>query len=425
MRKLILPLLMVGAVAFTASSAFAGSFTEEYVPQAEGGQNVYKQTDVVDSGHAQGDFQLSSAVLKDLANGVVDGDESFGYTTGFSPFVPGIADGNETVGLNNSGVPKYTSPCPNIEVGAPLRGPNQYYAGSPAMGEGPLDLNGTAAGGCPANTWATDPQTEHDRNGAGGQLLDDLYQTVGVDDSGIDSNGDPRTRFLTQALDILVFIGNEAIVYDGNTKLGDANGDGILDAPTGAGLVTASGGTTAGFHFNIDQTLDQDVADWVTTSGYGETMGVFNKLTQLFQIAGGVSTHAQTGWAGFVNGGSGFVGCASAGYSAADEGHNSNPCTAGTNVNYRTGADGVVSADGLHALAIDQWLVSDMYDWTTIDPLDPASHDGKITGLGVAQGYSSWYKIGTGKDWDYKYNYAGGHGDINKTVSLGHDHIDP
>src|SRR3990172_4523935 len=82
MRKIIMPFLIAGVVAFTASASMAGTFTEVTVMG-----NHYKTTDVMETGHAT--WQLSSITLKSLANGKYDGDGSYGYVSGKNPFQAG------------------------------------------------------------------------------------------------------------------------------------------------------------------------------------------------------------------------------------------------------------------------------------------------------------------------------------------------
>src|SRR4030065_2627722 len=100
MRKLIIPLLIAGGIAFTAASAMAtantfnGDFNEEHSLVDGFKANHYKSTDVVE--HGRHGFQLDSAILK-LVAGDTEGykaDDAWGYVTGSNPFVAGFAGGS-------------------------------------------------------------------------------------------------------------------------------------------------------------------------------------------------------------------------------------------------------------------------------------------------------------------------------------------
>ena len=114
MRKFIMPFLIAGVVAFTASASMAGMFTEETV-----NGNHYKMTDVEEIGHDT--WQLSSVTLKSLAMGIYDGDESYGYTTGSNPFTQGYFidpyNGTDNSFDDNTSflftAPAYSTPCPS------------------------------------------------------------------------------------------------------------------------------------------------------------------------------------------------------------------------------------------------------------------------------------------------------------------------
>ncbi|MCC7201486.1 MAG: hypothetical protein IT393_02325 [Nitrospirae bacterium] len=382
MRKFIVPLLVAGMVTLSASASMAAAaFTETIAPSG----NHYKSTDLVEHGHAT--WQLSSAVLKSLGD-TWDGDTSFGYVTGTNPFKAGwFIDpwtGTDSSFDDNTSfllpAPLYSTPCPDT-----------------------MDINGGAfnPGDCIANIYASDPQSEHSGGGHGFDMLDDLYQSIGEDDSDASA-----TRYLAQDLDILVFVGKNAIIQTANgTVVGDANGDGFLDPYTWPVDAATGVGVSTRYHYVIDQTLDQDVADWTNTGG--EIMGIYGKLTQLFFMAGPVSSTAA---------------CAS----SARVGVYMNPgeCNEALNAPAPT-TDAIYASMGGAANVFDQWVVQDVWDWSDNPNMDP-SKVGKIESVGMKQGYSSWWmRNNPTPDWTYNWNYDGGHGDINKTVSTGHDHIDP
>src|SRR3989304_6827144 len=140
MRKFIVPFLIAGVVALTASVSMAGSFTENTV-----NGNHYKSTDVIETGHHS--WQLSSAVLKSLAAGDFDGDGSYGFVTGKNPFTGGyfidpwtatdISFDDNTSFLMPA--PLYSTPCGSVFVSV----------------LGTIDLE---PGECLANTYPADPQ---------------------------------------------------------------------------------------------------------------------------------------------------------------------------------------------------------------------------------------------------------------------------
>ncbi len=404
MRKFVLPLLVAGALAFTATSAMAtaniemGAFTEEHVQG-----DHYKVTDVMEAGaHGTGigGYQLDSAILKSLAAFAFEGDDSYGYTTGANPFVPGLALGEDTE--DPLAAPAYTLPCPEW-------------------------VSGGSKGTCPAQTNPIDPQTEMAEAIWDGVVLDDLYQAVGDDDSTFATFAESSTetwsvknvRFLDQTLDILFYGGKRGTVSLGTTVI----------------PLTMR-------NYDIDQTLDQDLADYLheyegttTVDPLHETMGIFGKLTQLFQLAGAELTVGQVqsllGATTVVGqpemmGGYGAEGCASYGSMDPTEG-----CYAviGGEVMDGFGFSEALADAGigdLNAHFMDQWLVAEMYDWHPYNGTD-ADLQGKYRGRGVIQEYSSWFRDGSPADYNFSYDYPGGHGTINKTVSGGLDHggIDP
>ena len=391
MRKFIMPFLIAGVVAFTASISMAGTFTEEIAASG----NHYKKTDVIETGHDT--WQLSSAILKSVAAGGYDGfkgDEAFGYTTGANPFdtqmgspddyfIDGWTGTDSSFDDNTSFAlvaPAYSTPCPSY-----------------------MDINGGdfEAGDCLSNLYATEPQSEHGSAAARGfDMLDDLYQSIGDDDSD-----DEYTRYIAQDLDILVFVGKNAIIQTANgTVVGDANSDGILDTYTWAVDAATGVGVSTRYHYVIDQTLDQDIADWENTGG--EIMGIYGKLTQVFFMAGPTSS---TG------------GCASSARTGSY--FNAGECNEAGSV-AGTG-DALYNSMGGSANHFDQWIASDVWDWKENTNTDPAVL-AKVPNVGMKQGYSAWWmRNNPTPDWNYNWNYSGEHGDINKTVSLGHDMIDP
>ncbi|MBI5192673.1 MAG: hypothetical protein HZA08_04415 [Nitrospirae bacterium] len=413
MRKFILPLLVAGAVAFTAAQAMAtsatrtASFEENHAYQNSyvGGTvttientttpgNHYKKTDMLEQGRhggGSGGYQISSSILKSVAMDSIPGweaaDGSVGYTTNANPFQAGL------VGITDYPLmaPRYTQPCPD------WFGPK---------------------GTCPANAYAVDPQTEpgsgNDAIAWDGIVLDDLYQAVGADDSKTDtvSGGSIANRTFDQWLDQLFLNGNaqghNMTVMAGTTDV-----------------------TTYGRHFNIADTLDQDIADWSTSyhgtvgqSAKDETTGIYGKLTMIFQLAGRVTgTQACASGAGFTEGGAhrpgGNVQCD---YAQADD------TLTGAHLGEGVGSF-AARADGMTAWKLDQWVVSDVWDWVHKADgalvADPHAVD-KNGGEGVAQGYSSWFNDGAGQKFDYIYNYDGSHGTIDKTFTKGdHTHPDP
>ncbi len=386
MRKFIVPFLAAGVVAFAASAAMAGTFTEEIV-----NGNHYKETDVIETGHDT--WQLDSAILKSLAAGGFDGfkgDEAYGYVTGANPwdssntnFIDGWTGTDSSFDDNTSFLfdpPAYTTPCPSF-----------------------MDINGGdfEPGDCIANTYASDPQSEHSGGGHSFDMLDDLYQSIGDDDSDAD-----HTRYIAQDLDILVFAGRMAIIQTAaGTVVDDANGDGILDTYTWPVDAVPGTAVSVSAHYVIDQTLDQDIADWEDTPG--ETMGIYGKLTQLFFMAGPVSSTAA---------------CAS----SFRVGDYLNPGECNEALNATPTGDVLYNAMGGTANLFDQWVVQDVWDWKANPNMD-SYKVGKVDYVGMKQGYSSWWMRNAvpEPDWTYNWTYEGGHGDINKTVTDGHDHIDP
>jgi len=380
MRKFIMPFLIAGVVAFTASASMAGTFTEVTV-----NGNHYKTTDVVETGHDT--WQLSSVTLKSLANGTYDGDESYGYTTGSNPFTQGWFidpyNGTDNSFDDNTSnlytAPAYSTPCPSYMD---------------------IDSGAFEAGDCLANTYAADPQSEH-QPGHSFDMLDDLYQSIGDDDSDM-----MNTRYIAQDLDILVFVGKNAIIQTANgTVVGDANSDGFLDPWTNAN------GVSTRYHYVIDQTLDQDIADWENTGG--EIMGIYGKLTQLFFMTGPINTAA----------GASCEQTATSTTTGTIAYWNAAECEGAPSTSAPT--DALYASMGGSADVFDQWVVQDVWDWKDNPNMDP-SKVGKIEKVGMKQGYSAWWmRNNPVPDWNYNWNYAGEHGDINKTVSTGHDMIDP
>lgn len=413
MRKYILPLLVAGAVAFTATQAMAtantemGEFTEEHATDKMGNPtDHYKVTDVMEmGGHGKGvgGFQLSSAILKSLAAFDFEGDDSYGYVTGSNPFTQGAAGTGSPGGETDEPmeVPEYTLPCP------------EWVASGP---------EGAKLGTCDANDYATDPQTEDPNGTWDGVVLDDLYQRIGSDGTSTSTFTEgsevwsvKKVRFIDQTLDALFYNGKRGIITLGTGPALEGSGDGVVDS---------------GRHFNIDQTLDQDLADYSheyegTTVGapLHETMGIFGKITQLFQLAAKASTLS------YSNGASTWTnsGCASGGALDESDSLTGNQCSGATAT--WDGAEWAEywedQGDELSTFLVDQWIVAEMYDWHPYNGSDADLSD-KYAGRGVIQEYSSWFRDGANKDWTYSYTYPGGHGKIDKTVTgLDHGGIDP
>lgn len=437
MRKFILPLLVAGAVAITASQAFAsgavvkGQFTENHAYKSAfgagttttlvaenpfqgpntviNGGNHYKATDFVENGRHG--FQLSSAILKSMASEAsgFKADDAVGFVTGSNPFAPGGMVGLTEIPYD---VPGYTAPCPEWVDG---------------------DNNIKTPGDCEANNFATDPQTEIDSTTWDGVVLDDLYQAVGAVDmfEGVRSyNGyaTDENRALDQNLDILFYLGKRGSI----TIMNGATPSTVLQ--TGEGL-----GTGNKRHMNIDQTLDQDVTDWMTSfngitiadANRDETMGIYGKLTQVFQNAGTVSSQS---------------GCASAGIAGMDDSSATNNCIG---VEYQGVGDweaaalrietqqqsavgqamsGAAKVADWAAFIVDQWVVSDVWDWHHRGDSDSVTYDAdKERGFGVQQSYSGWFRDGDNRDWAISHTYDTGHGSTAGTVSANenHQHPDP
>jgi len=380
MRRYVIPLLTAGAVALLAGQAMAtdsvagGSFTETHplLTSSTPNGDHYKITDFVETGRHGADaggFQLDSQILKNVANEVAGykADDSWGYTTGSNPFTSGRVGGATGDTDMPLPAPAYTDPCP-------------------------MWLWGVNPGSCPANTYATDPQTEDNVSTVDGTVLDDLYQKVGADDS-MTVGFDQYTRTFDQWLDQLFYRG----------KRGTVNGGPL---PT---VAEGDGNGTTQVHFNIDDTLDQDIADYVHETNTGEISGIYGKLTLLFQMA------AQ---AYDINGSSGAVGCMSGGTDGqSDNGPSLCPNSTKTGAEYAE-----TSVSPFASFNVDQWVVSDVWDWT-----NAGTPGDKLQGSGMAQGYSSWFRDGSQKDWTYDYTYQGGHGAVNKSFDPGtnHQHIDP
>jgi len=365
MRRALIALVAGAALLATTSLAMAtatnrtASFVENHAlgttfmagttttTASETGGNHYKATDIVEDGRHGNGWQLDSAILKGLVYETpYAADNAYSYTTGSNPF---------------------NTPSPLLQTDKPLVAP-AYTVPCPIF------VNSTLApGSCPANSIATDPQTEDNVAAWDGIVLDDLYNVIGANDSR-PSAGETRTFY--QNLDQL-FLNGDINAKGGTVKLGSTTI------------------ATTGRHFNIDDTLDQDIADYVDTySSGGETMGIYNKLTLVFQLAAPVSS---------------TTGCASAGsYLKGTTGdplslcasNHSNPNATGAHVG--EGKAGF-TADALSAWVVDQWVVSNAWDWKAGD-------------VGMKQGYSSWFKDGSKKNFDYSYTYPTGHGAINKTA---------
>lgn len=406
MRKFVTPLLVAGVLAFTAATAMAtaniemGDFTEEHVQG-----DHYKVTNVMEAGaHGKGigGYQLDSAILKSLAAFDFEGDDSYGYTTGANPFVAGLAGGPGGETDEPLAAPAYTLPCPEW-------------------------VSAGTKGTCPANTNPIDPQTEDAVAIWDGVVLDDLYQAVGDEDTTFGTFEETagvtwsvkNVRFLDQTLDALFYGGKRGTVTLGAATI-----------------------NLTRRHYDIDQTLDQDLADYFheyegTTTGdpVHETMGIFGKLTQLFQLAGPELTvgevmaipGATTVIGQPIGGGQyGAEGCASYGSESPTDG-----CYAVIDgeVMDGMGFNQLLAAKGIgdtHAHFIDQWIVSEMHDWHPYNGTDP-DLQGKYSGRGVKQEYSSWFRDGSEKDYNFSYAYPGGHGTIDKTVTGldKHNGIDP
>lgn len=272
---------------------------------------------------------VPSAALADWDQGELSNDQlynsTFGHfgTFGFDSQVGYDVNGDGTSASIYDDVPlaapDYTSPCPN-NLG--------------------VDSNGLADGGCPANDPGTSdlPQTAT-LPGAGFEanvILDDLYQKVHEQDviSGV-------TKLMDQELDIAFYVAD--------TKWIEPNVANIWNK-----------------RLVIDQTLDQDVADGVST-----TLTATEHVAQTLYMQ--------------------FEGKA--------------PAPDGTD------------AFGAGQIWIDQWLLQSMYDtWTTVG-------GGGLSTL--AQSYSSWVSVGAPINFcneisntNCKYTYgAGGHGAIDKTIT--------
>lgn len=375
MRKFIMILLVAGVVSFAAAQAHAVVHTFQHT---DVNGNHYKKADVLEGGAHGDDYQLSSAILKSLGlqfgatPGVtLDPDDAYGFTTSANPWLNNKMAGVETEVPFD--VPKYTQPCPRKWLG-----------------------KSAGFGNCEANLYATDPQTEDGHVGWDGSILDDMYTEVGVNDSSL-----TKTRELHQVLDNLFQEGRVASF-----------------TATRAYLAGTTSSNTR--YFNVDDTLDQDLADYQmgnATLHQGEDAGIYGRLTQLFQVAGPV-----TGSAGGF--GPGSDGCASAGIKGNDQNNDKiNPCaTAYATPALQLDAGPIYeTADGTlgKAFFVDQWMVSEAYDY------DYTKFGKKTTGVGIRQSYSQWFKDGYAQDWNYYYAYPAGHGTINKTVDKVHTGIDP
>lgn len=435
MRKFILPILVAGAVAFTASQAFAeanthyGSFQEDHATANTITTSTtpvvntdltpvgdhYKITNATEAGAHGRSWQLDSALLKNMANGIYDGDTSWGYTTGANPFVEGNALITQPDPFNSDTImvaPAYTLPCP------------EFVTSGPGLGT------------CGANINADDPQTELAVDIWDGTVLDDLYQVVGVNDS---TAGTDYNRILDQTLDQLFYSGKRGKVQY------DANGNGLY---TGAGEEFTNGKITGstniggtGRIFNIDDTLDQDLADYNTNGT--SVVGIFNKLTMNFQLAGKQLEAAEMNAMGFTTVGTGFGTDQEAGCSSWGGGHGGGETTCialnggeelGGTTFYDIMQDSAEAADiwnsatnahkNFAAVLIEQWLDAEVYDWNTV------SGDPKVQGLGMKQELSTYFRDGAGKHYNYIVDIGTGHGNepndggINVT-SPTHGTIDP
>lgn len=385
MRKYILPLLVAGAVAFTASQAMAAIYSNKTFSEDTSTGSHYKEADSIETG--AGNYQLNSAVIKELlVGGSADGDESFGYVTGLNPFTAGYAGGPlDSLGNTDDTIlvaPAYTEPCPH------------FYAN------------------CDANAFATDPQSEASENVWDGVVLDDLFQATGQVDSSDGIVGGVWVedhKSLDQSLDAVFFLGKPA-----------EHGITVLNGTTDVTPVAGSGR-----FFNIDQTLDQDVADWSITytgtnnlSAKEETMGIYGKLTQLFQLAGSVSSEE---------------GCASKGAGGTlgmDSAVSGNACTPFVTtwsdpIQYNgvdAGNDNENSLNTLNALQVMQYMVSDVYDWGHVSDTSD-----KEAGNGIKQNYASFFEDGSGQDYNYEKAIDLGHSKNSLTTGQNttHTHPDP
>jgi len=357
-RWLLLSLIILGVLLITPLSVLAtdnlvtGSFTEDHVQG-----DHYKTTDVTstgDHGYSVGGFQISSALLKSLAAGNIDPTKAYGYVQGDNPFTTGTFNTDMTLIP-----PLYTLPCPSWVANTQAGGPTLGDDGKPGL-----------IGDCLAQNSPTDPQTnpftlnvyipgygwillaENDL----AEVLDDLYQRVGANDSEM-TGGTKKVRYLDQTFDTLFYMKDE-------------------------NPLAANGYYSVSGKLFFDETLDQDIADYIneyagtnTSDPLLSTVGIFGKLTNLFSFD-----------------------------------QSQNP------VEY-----------------IDQWLVSDMYDILYLPGNDPALTD-KFYGEGALQGYSSWFMKNDpfpcpniNGEGPCTYTYRGGHGSITKTVSglTNHTDIDP
>lgn len=413
MRKFILPILVAGAIAFTASQTMAALSNNSSFNEDTSSNNHYKKTDVVESG--AGDFQISSGILGGFA---WDGDTSYGYVTGENPFVAGLA--GEPLGATDYALPAplYTQPCPDWVV---------------------------SGGVCPAQTNPLSPQTDDPQDVWDGTVMDDLYNVVGVNNGdwtsgGVDINGSyidehGDRKILDQTLDALFYNGKRG-TYTYVSGLTTYSNDGITGTtkvvPTYLpfGTITAVN-TSSARRFNIDQTLDQDLADYeVSRTGEKEIMGIFGKYTQNFQIAGNELTKDDMlavlgpGWSAST---SYEDGCASWGGSLNGESitnaEKTNDCVVWNSTNDSLGGTtwyDEQASNPFAAVLIEQWMVSEMYDFKL------NSGDSKVQGLGTKQEYSSFFRDGSGKDFSYTQNMKGGHKEPTVSVTLpDHGSMDP
>lgn len=435
MRKFILPILVAGAVAFTAAQAFAGanthtgSFQEDHATantltvgpvtssliDATPTGDHYKVTTATEAGAHGGEFggwQLDSGLLHLMADGTYDGDAAWGYTTGADPFVEGnalITQPDPSNGDTIMPAPLYTLPCP-------------------------VFVSGGSKGTCDANINADDPQTELAVDIWDGTILDDLYQVVGVDDSTV---GTGYNRILDQTLDQLFYSGKRGRVWYDKDGDGTSTGDSTEVYKEGKIGATTVAGT--GRIFNIDDTLDQDLADYNVDVLEGTTVGIFNKLLMNFQLAGKQLEASEMTALGFTTNFGFGTGDQEAGCSSWGGGHGGGEATCeataggealGGTTFYDLISDTANVADmtaiwgqntnNFAAVIIEQWLDAEIYDWdaTTADP--------KLQGIGMKQELSTYFRDGSNKKYNYTTDITTGHGSVTKNIALpNHNTIDP
>ena len=147
-------------------------------------------------------------------------------------------------------------------------------------------------------------------------------------------------------------------------------------------------------------------------------MGIYGKLTQLYQNAGIVSSQNGCGSAGnFEADNSGTDNCAGLTYEGAAwrvEMGNSN-----------TTMSGAATVRDWSAFIVDQWVVSDVWDWHHRGDSDTAYDSDKERGFGIQQSYSGWFRDGDNVDWAISHTYDTGHGSTAGTVADNPTHLHP